>query len=317
MSTYSVGADMPDNDNNEALYPIRTVSALTGVNPVTLRAWERRYGLIKPKRTPKGHRLYAEADIERIHRVLELLKQGIPISQTRQLLTSQPRPVGLVGDRPAGTSGQDPWEDYQNRMQRAVARFDEFALDAAYNDALSLYPVDLVTRLLVMPLLRRLRERWASESAGPAEAHFFNAYMRNKLGARFHHQSSRAQGPKLIAAGLPGEYNEIELLLFALSALTHGYRIILLGGNMPLQPLTLVQQRAEARALVIFASIEPPPALINTHIASLVQNTEATVFLGGETAQQHAKALKRAGAFALPSDTSEALRTIDEHLVKR
>jgi DNA-binding transcriptional MerR regulator len=304
-------------EENQALYPIRTVSALTGVNPVTLRAWERRYGLIKPKRTPKGHRLYADIDIERIHRILELLKQGIPISQTRQLLASEPRPIRPVGD-PAPTAGdQDPWGDYQNRMHGAVARFDELALDAAYNDALSLYPVDLVTRLLVMPLLRRLRERWETEPAGPAEAHFFNAYMRNKLGARFHHQSNRSQGPKLIAAGLPGEYDEIELLLFALSALTHGYRVVLLGGNTPLKPLTLAQQRADARGLVMYGSIQPAPALINTHLASLTQNLEVPVFLGGETAQHHTQSIRKAGAVPLPSDMGAALLAIDAQLRRR
>jgi len=304
---------MPDDDN-EALYPIRTVSALTGVNPVTLRAWERRYGLIKPKRTPKGHRLYADADIQRIHRILELLKQGIPISQTRQLLANQPRPVHAISEEALTGGAQDPWEDYQNRMHGAVARFDEFALDAAYNDALSLYPVDLVTRLLIMPLLRRLRERWETEIAGPAEAHFFNAYMRNKLGARFHHQSSRSRGPKLVAATLPGEYSEIELLLFSLAALTHGYRVVLLGANMPLQPITLAQQRSGARAVVIFGGIEPPPALINTHLASMVQSAETPVFLGGETAQHHADAIRRAGAMPLAADLGEALAAIDERL---
>mgnify|MGYP000620965887 FL=1 len=68
-------ATAPDNlpATEEAVYPIRTISNLTGVNAVTLRAWERRYGLIRPKRTPKGHRLYTESDLERIKRVLELL----------------------------------------------------------------------------------------------------------------------------------------------------------------------------------------------------------------------------------------------------
>ncbi len=42
------------------LYPIRAVSRLTGVSAVTLRAWERRYGLIVPSRTAKGHRLYSD-----------------------------------------------------------------------------------------------------------------------------------------------------------------------------------------------------------------------------------------------------------------
>ena len=53
-----------------SMLPIRAVANLTGINPVTLRAWERRYNLITPKRTPKGHRLYSENDIEIIKQVL-------------------------------------------------------------------------------------------------------------------------------------------------------------------------------------------------------------------------------------------------------
>ena len=73
------------NDRSEAAeeagyFPIRTVSSLTGVNAVTLRAWERRHGLIKPHRTPKGHRLYTREDIHRIHRILSLLDAGYAIS---------------------------------------------------------------------------------------------------------------------------------------------------------------------------------------------------------------------------------------------
>ena len=57
--------------------PIREVARGTGVNPVTLRAWERRYGLVVPYRTAKGHRLYAPEQIERIHQVLTWLNRGV------------------------------------------------------------------------------------------------------------------------------------------------------------------------------------------------------------------------------------------------
>ena len=68
------------------LYPIRTVAEITGINPVTLRAWERRYGLIKPQRTPKGHRLYSREHIAQLKRILELVDQGISIGQVKQIL---------------------------------------------------------------------------------------------------------------------------------------------------------------------------------------------------------------------------------------
>eukprot|EP01031_Cornospumella_fuschlensis_P015056 gene15056-18389_t len=64
----------------EELFPIREVSRLTGVNPVTLRAWERRYGLIKPTRTDSGHRLYSFADIEAVHK-----NGGLPFAVIERL----------------------------------------------------------------------------------------------------------------------------------------------------------------------------------------------------------------------------------------
>ena len=68
-------ATKPPAPPREGLLPIRTVSILTGVNAVTIRAWERRYGLITPQRTPKGHRLYTHQDVERIRQIVALLKQ--------------------------------------------------------------------------------------------------------------------------------------------------------------------------------------------------------------------------------------------------
>ena len=53
--------------SQKVYYPIRKISELTGINPVTLRAWERRYNIIRPQRTAKGHRLYSPADIDRVH----------------------------------------------------------------------------------------------------------------------------------------------------------------------------------------------------------------------------------------------------------
>jgi predicted site-specific integrase-resolvase len=68
---------MAEEQFDEGLYPIGTVSEITGVNAVTLRAWERRYGLIKPERTPKGHRLYSKTDVDKIQHILEQLGRGI------------------------------------------------------------------------------------------------------------------------------------------------------------------------------------------------------------------------------------------------
>src|SRR5512144_2975755 len=90
------------------LVPIRTVSSLTGVNPVTLRAWERRYGLIKPVRTPKGHRRYTMADVELINQVVALLEGGMSIGQVGQVLM-----VDNLKSPHSAVETFDPWTTYQ------------------------------------------------------------------------------------------------------------------------------------------------------------------------------------------------------------
>ena len=74
----------------EKSLPIREISRLTGINSVTLRAWERRYGLIKPLRTHKGHRLYSTDDVELIIKIQRWLARGLAISKVSELLESGP-----------------------------------------------------------------------------------------------------------------------------------------------------------------------------------------------------------------------------------
>jgi DNA-binding transcriptional MerR regulator len=283
------------------LYPISTISAQTGVNSVTLRAWERRYGLLKPKRTAKGHRLYSDQDIAFIKSVLRLLDEGIAIGQVRPLL-EQP---GVTGD-----VASDTWTRGRQEFIRAIEAFDETKLEQLYSEALSLYPVDMVTRRLLMPLLRDLGTRWESAVGSVAEEHFFAMYLRNKLGARFHHRMPNLVGPKLIAACLPGELHEIGLLLFALAAHEVGYRVVLLGANMPLSELPVVVRRTDAEALVLSGSIEPSAGLLEHDLPALVNALRIPVFVGGTTATAHRAIIEAAGAIAAGESLLQGVQSI-------
>lgn len=294
--------------DTNALYPIRTVSDLTGVNAVTLRAWERRYGLIEPHRTPKGHRLYTQGDIDRINQVVELLNTGIPISQVKRRLGTGPATerTGTAAEAP-----QDGWAAYQTRMLAAITRFDEGLLDTAYNEALSLYPVDVVTERLINPLLRQLGERWERRQPGSiAEEHFFGSYMRNKLGARLHHLANRNARPRLLAACLPGEQHEIGLLLFCLAAASHGIGFVVLGADMPLGELPHAAERGDCDAVLISGSVNPAPGILERELARLVREVGRPVFVGGQTAVRHHDAITRAGAISLGVDAPVAIRRI-------
>lgn len=304
-------AEMTDDSQAEGrtvdgLFPIRTVSQITGVNAITLRAWERRYGLIKPVRTAKGHRLFTQQDIDFIQRVVELTEKGVSIGQVR---------ATLMGETPA--QGQDveldSWAVYRRRMLNAVVRFDVHALESSYNEALALYPVETVTKRLILPLLRALGERWQATEGSVAEEHFFGAYLRNKLGARFHHHPP-THGPKLLVACLPGERHEVGLMLFSLSALARGFQVVFLGADMPLSELAATGLRASANGILLSGAVEPPVGVMTNELAKLVASANVPVFVGGQVSVRLSDDIVRAGAIPLGADIASGLARIESQL---
>jgi DNA-binding transcriptional MerR regulator len=286
-------------------YPIRTVSTLTGVNAITLRAWERRYGMVKPVRTDSGHRVYTRTDIDNIHRIVALLDKGVAISQVQHAL----------GDAEKGAVHVDdvgPWAGFRERMVMAITRFDENRLEDIYNEILALYPTDLVTRKVLMPLLVELGERWESAEGSVAEEHFFGMYLRNKLGARFHHRNRNNTGPRLLVACLPGEQHEVGLLLFALAAHEQGYRLVLLGADMPLADLPLAAKRSQCAAIALSGSIEPSSQMLTEQLPALVAAAGVAVFIGGLTSVRRRDEIVAAGAIPLGNDITHGLQRIGE-----
>ena len=283
-----------------ALYPIRTVSDLTNVNAITLRAWERRYGLFEPVRKASGHRLYTQANIDLITRVVGLLDRGMRIGQIKAQLDAE------TAEQNKDAVVNDIWKRYVDRMIAAVIQFNEEGLEATYGDALSLYPIDMVTERLLMPLLRELGRRWAENEGSIAEEHFFAFYIRNKLGARFHHRSKTNDGPSLLLACLPGDRHEAGLLLFALAANAAGYRVILLGADMPLEELPAAVRKTGCAAIILSGILHPESEVLKA-LPALTGQSDVPVFLGGYASVKVHDALKRAGVIVLGTDLKSGL----------
>lgn len=87
-----------------ALYTIGEVALLCDINPVTLRAWQRRYGLLKPQRTDGGHRLFNDADIDRIREIKRWIDNGVQVSKVKMLLSNENVDV------------QNGWRDQQETL---------------------------------------------------------------------------------------------------------------------------------------------------------------------------------------------------------
>lgn len=134
--------------DGSSYFPIRELSSKTGVNSVTLRAWERRYGLLKPKRTKKGHRLYDQGDVQRVEGILRWIQQGVAVSKVRALLDQ-----GVAFD---GIAPSNEWLEWQSSLVKASQLFQEEKIEQLYQQIFSQYPADIAVRDWLLPSFEQL-----------------------------------------------------------------------------------------------------------------------------------------------------------------
>ena len=193
-----------------ALFPIRVVARLTGINPVTIRAWERRYRLVRPERTPGGHRLYSRADVERLRAASRLVERGVSISRATHLLN-------------------DPSQRTETRDDRLLDRFlerlralDDDGMSAVFEASLARRPSGATTSLLdELPALAHDLPR--------LERQFLDAWLEGLLAFRSYQRMAQA-GERRVLVCSPGDRGERTwALAFALGLVGSGLRPALLA----------------------------------------------------------------------------------------
>jgi len=294
-------------------FPIRVLAEKTGVAPTTLRAWERRYGLLKPQRTPKGHRLYSVKDVEVVSRIVKLLNDNFTISKAISEIKLEDMQERANADSLGAVPSSDHWEVFQKRFLSAIELFDDNKLDALYNEALSLYPIDLVSSQILRPLLSHLGLRWTEREAGIAEEHFFSSYLRNKVGARVHHASGKTKGSRLLLACVPGEFHELGSLLFGLSAMTRGYRLLFLGADLPLEQIRLVTQSTDIDGVVLSAVNVSIRGQIARELDQLAEALSCPLMLGGSASQTVVESVNDK-IIVLGDDYRQALEKLEQQI---
>ncbi|WP_255722024.1 MerR family transcriptional regulator [Ectothiorhodospira lacustris] len=309
---------LPASDEG-GLYPIRTVSSVTGVNAVTLRAWERRHGLIMPQRTPKGHRLYSMQDIERIQQILALLEQGISISRIHGVLSQDPPPAAppssppVALKAPASRVTADVWQDYRYRMEHAVRHFSTRGLEKVYGDAVSLFPPQHVIIRLIHPLHLDLAQK--TNQGGPAEAEhrFFQAWAFHALCTRLRHELHHGTGPVLGIAPLPHETDHLELLILSLLLIIQGLQVVRFSGPLSLSSLGTVSHRAALAGMVL--SGRPPKNTAQVESWAIALNIP--VFLAATGAEKGPDTWRGLSVYLLPEDPQAAAEQISRRLHSR
>lgn len=128
-----------------AFYSIGEVAERCGINPVTLRAWQRRYGLLKPQRSEGGHRQFDEEDILRIEEIKRWIERGVSVGKVKALLEDN-----LPAARDESAHLQEEMMSILRYMQPARIRAKLMALSHQH-------PVDTLIDSLLVPVRQRLK----------------------------------------------------------------------------------------------------------------------------------------------------------------
>ena len=224
--------------SEEGIYPIREVSRLTGVNAVTLRAWQRRYGLVQPARTEKGHRLYSEADIRQIGEILSWLERGVSIGQVK----------GLLSD-PHSSLGNDHWQQSFESLCQAVLAINQRKVEATLNELLASYPFELVRNRLLQPLVELLLGLWRERPDGVLLQQIWLGWLQTRF-AR--HLIEQEKGQPVTLASW-GQVGPLDLIWCGYELISQGYEVQLLGAVDPKQA-ALLEGRVATPWLVLLGA---------------------------------------------------------------
>jgi MerR family transcriptional regulator, light-induced transcriptional regulator len=271
MSNYN-DTDIPPGDG---LFPIRHVCSETGINPVTLRAWERRYGLIRPLRTPKGHRLYSAEDIERIRRILSLLEEGVAVSQVGRVLRHDAPALPPDGnDRPAAVAVQEPEgrppvvvpggipahvrDPLSGTLLEAARSLSTVQLERVYARLVMRHGWEGVHERAFMETYETLREEARHQPAAEAQLAVFASWATASLADQLRAALLLCEGPACPCIILGTGHRRIGGLLLLLATARQGLKVLPLQDVVSPAALRTLAGALGSRAVVIHSPAHAP-----------------------------------------------------------
>src|SRR3954467_10865077 len=213
----------------EALLRIGELSRRTGLSTDVIRAWERRYDLLRPSRTDGGFRLYSADDISRLRLMQHYQARGIPTAQAAGLVH---RVQTAALDANPGVPPGDVHKALRV-LRESLERFDDGPADRTLQRLLGVFTSGAVLRDVVLPYLRELGERWECGEATIAQEHFASAFLEGWL-LGLARGAAAAGARRALLAALPGEHHALGLLAFAVVLRDLGWRVTYLGADVPL-----------------------------------------------------------------------------------
>lgn len=227
---------------------IGELSRRTGVAPELLRAWERRYGLLRPARSEGGFRLYSDADERRVELMRRHLRDGLAAAEAAR--------HAVEGADERSTRMEDVQPQLgavAARLRASLDEFDEIGAQRALDELFAAFTVETVLAQVLMPYLADLGERWSKGEATVAQEHFASNLVRGRM-LGIARGWDGGEGPRAVLACAPGELHDLALIAFGLTLNRRGWRITYLGPDTPIESVVETASRLKPDFVVICAT---------------------------------------------------------------
>lgn len=295
------------------MYTIKQASKLTGVSEASLRAWERRYGVVRPRRTESGYRVYDDASLAVVSTMRRLIDAGWAPGEAGRAIREGETPA-LPGPAPAegGSSTMDragavAW---MHRFVASATVMDMAALEECLDGGFALGSFEHVIDSWLSPTLEALGAAWARGELDVAGEHAASHAVHRRLAAAFQAAGSRARGPAVVVGLPPGSLHELGALAFATSVRRLGHNVLYLGADVPITSWRSAVQthRAQAAVLAVATPSDRQPA---AEVTDLLLSADANLLVasGGAAGQRLA-----AGVRTLPPTLGTAGQQLDNLL---
>jgi MerR family transcriptional regulator, light-induced transcriptional regulator len=273
---------MPESDPS---YNLKAVVRETQLTPETLRAWERRYGVPSPERTPGGHRLYSQRDIQMLKWLVARQKEGLSISRAVDLWKNMEKdgedPLHLPhSSSPSLYTGGPSLEDQRQAWVEACLQFDEQQAEAVLSHAFAIASPETVCIEVLQKGVAEIGKQWYQGEVSVQQEHFASSQAMRRLSALLAAAPPPTRSERILAACPPLEEHEFGLLLSAFLLRRRGWPVVYLGANVPLHRLgAAVRTTRPKMALALAQTLQAASSL--REMGELLKNEGVEMVYGG------------------------------------
>lgn len=217
-----------------AIYSINDLEKISGIKAHTLRIWEQRYGIIRPKRTPANIRFFDDEDLRHLLNIALLNRHGYKISKIAKM---SPRDIQAAVATVAEVD--HAYATQLDSLTLSVVEMDESKFSRIIDAHIKQSGFEKTMLEVIYPFMEKLSILWLSGSISAVQENFFTHLVRQKLITATETETPSPQiAPKKFLLYLPeGERQELSLLFMNYLVKNRGHRSIYLGLDVSLTDL--------------------------------------------------------------------------------